>query len=174
MDTVQQSQPIGTLRIRRAQKLTELSARLNADTAEPVTTVVTRYAPEFLLQIQVGSPALADMLKQWHAETPKKTTKTATPAQDTAAPPAVDRHASPGASYRAGDVVLCTGADGKLPASPQLAVFLSDVSSIQPEAPVVGHIEDLAALRQVAAVVATKPAADELLITQVTTTLVVL
>ena len=173
MSSVQQSKPIGTLRIRRAQKLTELSARLNADTAEPVTTMVTRYAPEFLLQIQVGAPALADVLKQWHAETPKKT-KTAIPAQDTAAPPAVDRYASPGASYRAGDVVLCTDADGKLPANLQLAVFLTDVSSIQPEAPVIGHIEDLATLRRVAEVVATKPAADELLTTQVTTTLVVL
>ncbi|GAA3599834.1 hypothetical protein GCM10022419_099760 [Nonomuraea rosea] len=173
MSTGQQSQPIGTLKIRRAQKLAELSARLNADTAEPVTTIITRYAPEFLLQIQVGAPALAGVLKQWHAETPKKT-KTAIAAQDAAAPPEVDRHASPGASYRAGDVVLCTGADGTLPASPQLAVFLSDVSSIQPEAPVIGRIEDLATLRRVAEVVATQPAADELLTTQVTTTLVVL
>jgi hypothetical protein len=172
MNTVQQGQPIGTLRVRRAQKLTELTTRLNAETAEPVTTIVTRYAPEFLLQIQVAAPALADVLKTWHAETPKKT-KAPQRAQDSSAPPAVDRHASPGASYRAGDVVLCTGPDGELPASPQLAVFLADVGGIQPEAPVVGHIDDLATLRRVAEVVAAQPAADELLTTQVTTTLVV-
>ncbi|GAA2207166.1 hypothetical protein GCM10009850_026240 [Nonomuraea monospora] len=159
--------------MRRAQKLTDLSTRMDAETAEPVVTVVTRYAPEFLLQIQVGEPALAGVLKQWHAETPQQK-KSAIPAQDAAAPPEVDRYASPGASYRAGDVVLCTDADGKLPATPQLAVFLTDVASIQPEAPVVGHVDDLATLRRVAEVVAKQPAADELLTTQVTTTLVVL
>ncbi|MGW3353672.1 hypothetical protein ACWDA3_61290 [Nonomuraea rubra] len=173
MNTVQQSQPIGTLRIRRAQKLTELSARLNTDTADPVTTIVTRYAPEFLLQIQVAAPALAEVLKRLHAETPQKKKTTIRP-QDAAAPPEVDRYASPGASYRAGDVVLCTDPDGQLPDSPQLAVFLADVGGIQPEAPVVGHVDDLTALRGIAEVVAGQPAADELLTTQVTTTLVVL
>jgi len=175
MSTPQRMQPIGTLRIRRERNLTELSTRLKAETAEPVVTVITRYAPGFLLQVQVDAPALADVLKRFHEESPAKVKRNVRGlAPDAGAPAEVDRHASPGASYRAGDVVLCTGPDGEMTSSPQIAVFLTEVGSVQPEAPVIGRIDDFPALQQLADAVAKQPAADELLTTPVTTNLVVI
>ncbi|GII91969.1 hypothetical protein [Sinosporangium siamense] len=171
-------QPVGELRIRRAGDFAEFSGRSGGEkSAAASVSTVTRYAPGFVLQIQIDSPSLADLVARYGAAKAKAAPAAAAGAglpPDAQRPP--DRAmmpAAPGGSYKAGDIVVCSHPDGSVPAKPQIAAFLADVDGIQPANPVIGRVEDLAALRRLADAVAQQPVSNELLTRLFTTTVVV-
>lgn len=175
----ERNQPAEELRIRRVNNFSEFSAQSGGEAPRPTVSTVTRYVPGFVLQVQIDSPSLADLFRAFEAQrekTESKPTVNAGAGLPSDAPRPPDRAlvpAKPGASYRAGDVVVCARPDGGVPARPQIAAFLADVQDIRPDATVIGRVENLAALHRLADAVAQQPISGELLTGPFTTTLVV-
>ncbi|GLW96539.1 hypothetical protein Misp02_06260 [Microtetraspora sp. NBRC 16547] len=161
------------MRIRKEQALTGFAA-----SPEASVCAVTRYSPGFVLQVEVGSSPLADSLRAYGEATSDKSragapVKTGLSSESTRSPERSLYPPQPSASYRAGDVVVCSQPDGSVPTKLQLAVFLADVSGIQPRDAVVGRIENLGAIQRLVDAVAKQPVSNELLTVQLTTSLVI-
>lgn len=163
---------VGTIRVRKARVLDEFVARSLMRSPGDAVSTITRYSPEFVLQMQIGRSPLADLLQRFGNETQSAT--------DSAAEfPEPPRRPDPamkgkyGATYRAGEIVICAAPDGGMLTEPELAVFLSEVQDVRPAAPVIGHIDDLPALRRIVRAVEGYPVSGELLSTTVTATVTV-